>query len=67
MEAPNISHIFWDGPFLDGLDFLRVHLDPISTNNKPEENYIIYTKSTLLYISIESVFPKDWKNLPEMS
>ena len=37
MEAPNISHTFWGGPFLDGLDFLRVHLDPISTNTYKSE------------------------------
>jgi len=49
MEAPNISYTFWGGPFLDGLDFLRVHLDSISINYKPNKT-ILSTQKVHFYI-----------------
>ena len=58
MKAPNISYILWGWPLLDGFDFLEVNMYPIFVYYKTLKHYTIYTKSALIYISKQTIFPK---------
>jgi len=53
MEALNLSNIFRSRPFLDGLYFCRVNMDPIPI-------------SAFLFICKKTIYPKDGEDKPQM-
>ena len=66
MEAPNLSNIFRSRPFLEGLYFCRVNMDPFLFTTKPKKITLSTQKVHFSLFCKQTIYPKDGKDRPQM-